>query len=86
LIDSETGEPVAREGRTVLVADEVMKIILETYEAGDMITMCAWCRRVHVAGEWVPAPKAALTAIDSVYALSHSICPACAAGPAASAA
>jgi hypothetical protein len=64
---------------TRLVADEVARRILATYEAGDLITMCAWCRRVEIDGEWVLAPRAALTAIDAKYTLSHSICPACAA-------
>ena len=61
-----------------MVADEVTRRILAMYEAGDLITMCAWCRRVEIDGEWLLAPRAALTAIDSVYSLSHSICPECA--------
>ena len=63
-----------------MVADEVARRILVTYEAGDLITMCAWCRRVEIDGDWVLAPRAALTAIDAKYTLSHSIRPACAAG------
>jgi hypothetical protein len=62
-----------------MIADEVTRRILATYEAGGLITMCAWCRRVELDGEWLPAPRAALTAIDSRYTLSHSICPACSA-------
>jgi hypothetical protein len=58
--------------------DEVMRRILDTYEAGDLITTCAWCGRVTIDGEWVLAPRAALTAIDSPLTLSHSICPQCA--------
>jgi hypothetical protein len=54
--------------------------MLATYEAGEMVTMCAWCRRVEIDSEWLLAPRAALTAIDSKYTLSHSICPECAAG------
>jgi hypothetical protein len=65
-----------------VVAGEVTRRILSTYEAGEMITMCAWCRRVEIDGEWVLAPRAALTAIDATYALSHSICPECAVTPA----
>lgn len=61
-----------------MIADEVARRILTTYEAGDLITMCAWCRRVELDGEWILAPRAALTAIDSLYTLSHSICPGCA--------
>jgi hypothetical protein len=60
-------------------ADEVTRRILATYEAGDMVTMCAWCHRVEIDDEWSLAPRAALTAIDAQFALSHSICPACAA-------
>lgn len=58
-------------------ADEVMRRILATYESGDLITTCAWCERVTIDGEWVLAPRAALTAIDSPLTLSHSICPQC---------
>jgi hypothetical protein len=62
-----------------VVAGEVTRRILSAYEAGDLVTMCAWCRRVEIDGEWLLAPRAALTAIDAVYTLSHSICPECAA-------
>ena len=62
-----------------MVAGEVTRRILAAYEAGDLITMCAWCRRVEIDREWMLAPRAALTAIDARYTLSHSICPACAA-------
>lgn len=56
----------------------VMRHILATYEAGDLISICAWCGRVAIGGEWVLAPRAAISAIDSRYTLSHSICPQCA--------
>ena len=59
-------------------AGEVTKRILVAYEAGELITMCAWCERVELDGEWLLAPRAALTAIDAVYTLTHSICPSCA--------
>lgn len=62
-----------------MAAAEVMRRILTVYESGDLITMCAWCRRVEIDGEWCLAPRAALAAIDAQYTLSHSICPACAA-------
>ena len=48
---------------------------MATYEAGNMVTMCAWCERVELDGEWVLAPRAAITAIDAQFTLSHSICP-----------
>ena len=63
----------------VMVADDVTKEILAIYDAGGLITMCAWCRRVEIDGQWVLAPRAALTAIEAKYTLSHSICPGCAA-------
>lgn len=59
-------------------AGDVTRRILTVYESGGLITMCAWCRRVEIDGEWLPAPRAALTAIDAIYTLSHSICPTCA--------
>ncbi len=62
-----------------MVAGETTRRILATYEAGELITMCAWCRRVELDGEWVLAPHVALAAIEAEYTLSHSICPECAA-------
>jgi len=62
-----------------VVAGEVTRRILAAYDAGGLVTMCAWCRRVEIDGEWLLAPRAALTAIDASYTLSHSICPDCAA-------
>jgi hypothetical protein len=60
-----------------MVASDVMRRILASYEAGDLVIICAWCRRVEVDGEWLLAPRAALTAIDAPFTLSHSICPEC---------
>jgi hypothetical protein len=59
---------------------ETTRRILAAYEAGDLISMCAWCRRVEIDGDWLLAPRAALSAIDALYTLTHSICPQCAAG------
>jgi hypothetical protein len=61
---------------------EVANRIFATYEAGDLITACAWCNRVEIDGEWHLAPHAALAAIDERHTLSHSICQACALAPA----
>jgi hypothetical protein len=61
-------------------AGEVTRRILGTYETGDLITICAWCRRVGLDGEWHLAPRAALSAIDTDHTLTHSICPGCEAG------
>jgi hypothetical protein len=64
-----------------------MQRVLAAHEAGDLITMCAWCKRITLDGEeWVRAPHAALTAIDARLTLSHSICPECALEPPGSAA
>ncbi len=62
-----------------MFANEAMRRIFTAYELGDLITTCGWCDRVELAGEWVPPPRAALTAIDASLSLSHSICPHCAA-------
>jgi len=64
-----------------VVASEVTRRVVAAYEAGDLITMCAWCRRVEIDGDSLLTPRAALTAIDARYSISHSICPECAAGP-----
>ena len=63
-----------------MVASEVTRRVVAAYEAGDLITMCAWCRRVEIDGDWLLTPRAALTAIDARYSISHSICPKCAVG------
>ena len=64
-----------------MVADDVTRGILSAYEAGGLITMCAWCKRVVLGGEWARAPRLALAAIDARNSLSHGICPACAVAP-----
>ena len=69
-------------GTHPLFPSEVTNRIFATYEAGDLITACAWCSRVEIDGEWHPAPHPALAAIEERYTLSHSICPTCALGPA----
>ena len=40
-------------------AGEVTRRILAAYEAGGLVTMCAWCRRVELDGEWFLAPRQA---------------------------
>jgi hypothetical protein len=59
-------------------ANEVTRRMVAAYEAGDMVTTCAWCGRVTFGDEWVRVPHAALIAIDAHNTLSHSICPECA--------
>jgi hypothetical protein len=34
-------------------SSEVMSHILARYEAGELISTCAWCGRVAIDGEWV---------------------------------
>ena len=62
-----------------LMPDEVTRRVLARYEAAEMITACAWCRRIDVDGEWPLVPRAALSAIDQQNSLTHTICPSCAA-------
>lgn len=68
-------------GGVPVVGSEVTIRMIETYEAGDMITTCAWCGRVEFDDEWLMPPQAALAAIDAPNTLSHSICPKCATVP-----
>jgi hypothetical protein len=78
---AETGQRRAA-GSHHLFPSEVANRIFATYEAGDLITACAWCNRVEIDGDWHLAPLTALAAIEEGYTLSHSICPVCALGPA----
>jgi hypothetical protein len=48
-----------------VVAGEGTRHVLAAYDAGDLITICAWCRRVEIDAEWNLIPRAALTAIDA---------------------
>jgi len=64
-----------------IVPDEVTRRVLARYEAGDLVSVCAWCQRVNFDAEWLLVPRAALIAIDERYSLTHSICPSCAARP-----
>jgi hypothetical protein len=61
---------------------EVSNRIFAIYEAADLVTVCAWCKRVEIDAEWHLAPRSALAAIEQRYTVSHSICPPCALGPA----
>jgi hypothetical protein len=60
-------------------ASEVTSRIVAAYEAGEIITSCAWCGRVNLDGGWVQVPREALRAINGHNILAHSICPDCAA-------
>jgi hypothetical protein len=57
--------------------NEVLFRIWEAYEAGELVTACAWCGRVRIEQEWFAPPPAALATIDATRTLSHSICPSC---------
>lgn len=59
---------------------ELTSRMIATYEAGDLISICAWCERVTFDGEWLLAPRVGFDAIDALNTLSHSICPGCACG------
>jgi hypothetical protein len=64
-----------------VINSDMTNRMIETYEAGDLITICAWCGRVEFDGEWLLASQAGFDAIDALNTLSHSICPKCAAMP-----
>jgi hypothetical protein len=59
--------------------NEVTAHILAIADAGALIPMCAWCKRIKVDDEWVLPPRVALNAIDVRNTVSHTICPSCAA-------
>ena len=45
----------------------------------DKVIVCAWCRRVSIAGEWREAidEPDLLAALDDDALVTHGICPAC---------
>ncbi len=45
----------------------------------DKVIVCAWCRRISIAGEWreaIDEPRL-LDALDDDALVTHGICPAC---------
>lgn len=58
-------------------ANDAFSRIWAVYDAGDLLTTCAWCGRVKLDGTWLLPPRAALDAIDELNVLSHSICDGC---------
>jgi hypothetical protein len=66
-------------GMDSIAPDEVTRRVLARYEAGDLVTACAWCRRVGLDGEWLLVPRVALAVIDHPNSLTHGVCPSCAA-------
>jgi hypothetical protein len=65
-----------------LFPGEVTNRMLAAYEAGGLITLCGWCKRVELDSQWHLTPLMALVAIDESYSISHSICPTCDSGSA----
>ena len=59
---------------------EVFTRVWAAFDAGELMTACAWCRRVRIDGAWVLPPPSALAAIDARLAFSHSICAQCVEG------
>jgi hypothetical protein len=59
-----------------MVPDDVFRRIFAGYDAGELITTYAWCRRVDLDGSWLQAPRMALAAVDE-YAFSHGPRAAC---------
>ena len=48
-----------------MVASAVTKRILAAFEAGELISICAWCSLVELDGEWVPASRSDLWPIEA---------------------
>jgi hypothetical protein len=63
-----------------MFSSKVTRRILALCNAAELITICAWCKRVKIDRKWLLPPLEALTAINAPSVLSHGICPGCAAG------
>jgi len=59
-----------------MVADDVTRQLLASYEAGELVVVCALCRRVELDGRWQRAARPAFTALAE-FALTHGVCPSC---------
>ena len=62
-----------------MYSSQVIERVLAMSDADVLIPMCAWCGQIELDGEWVQPPSGALDVIDVRNAVSHSICPSCAA-------
>jgi len=60
----------------VVVVWQSMRILGRVKHLESMITMCAWCRRVHHDGEWMQVEKFLK---EHQASTSHGICPDCSA-------
>ena len=56
---------------------QVFSRIWTAFDAGEILTGCAWCGRVRIGDAWFPLPLAARAAIDERQVFSHSICGEC---------
>jgi hypothetical protein len=48
-----------------------------TTDDQSMLTRCAWCDRIHLAGIWVTRDRAPTMPPDITERTTHGICPAC---------
>jgi hypothetical protein len=63
--------------RSNMDRNEILTKIWAVYEAGGLLTACAWCARLEIGGQWTEAEPRLLSTIDQPMTVSHSICPRC---------
>ena len=51
------------------------RLVRQLHYLEDFLRLCAWCRKLHLEGEWVPVEEFLQRKFDA--RTSHSICPAC---------
>jgi len=68
---------MARNRDEKLSSDEVTRRLLDDYQHGHLLKICAWCRRVEIDGDWVRTPRVVLAAVDT-SSVSHGLCSDCA--------
>ena len=59
-------------------ASQVFSRVWAAFDAGEIVIVCAWCKRVRIDDAWFPPPPAVGDAMDARLPLSHSICSRCA--------
>lgn len=57
--------------------NEILTRVWAIYEAGNFLTVCAWCGSLQIDGHWTGPEPGILSTFDQPMTVSHSICPGC---------
>ena len=66
------------EARSSVDTSDAFLRIWAAFDAGQILSACAWCGRVCIDETWLLPSLAAIAAVDKRHTFSHSICDRCA--------